>query len=311
FRDRHDLSRLIGRSEAIATVLEGVEAVYPIDIDVLLTGPSGSGKNVVARLIHDLSPRADRSFVEVSCTSIPENLVEAELFGTVPGAYTGAVQRSGLLREAHGGTLFLDEIGDLPLSQQGRLLRALESREVVPVGGARPTHIDVRVVAATHVDLEEAVDKKRFRGDLYSRLHAFPIRIPGLEERPEDIELLAEAFCTMAARQYKCQRPTISPGAVAALTTAEWPRQVRELRHVVESAVARVRSTKELTIEVRHLFPGSRAAPLTWQEHTREFQRNLLRRKLEQHGGDLNKVREELDLSRSYLYALLKAFDLP
>src|SRR5262245_56130162 len=230
---------LIGSSSALKKVTEAIAMVAPVDSAVLLVGETGTGKEVIARAIHDAGPRRHQRFVPVNCAAIPGGLLESELFGHERGAFTGAVSQTvGRFQAADRGTLFLDEVGDLPLELQPKLLRALQEQQVERLGsGGRVTTVDVRVVAATNQDLEEMVHQRAFRADLFYRLNVFPIRVPPLRERVEDIPLLTAHFVRRFAER---QGKTIDkvPGEVmASLKQYAWPGNVRELRNVIERAV--------------------------------------------------------------------------
>ncbi|MCS6920051.1 MAG: sigma-54 dependent transcriptional regulator [Fimbriimonadales bacterium] len=228
----------IGESPAIKQVLETVERVADARTTVLITGESGTGKELIARMLHERSPRASKPFVAVSCAAIPETLLEVELFGAVKGAYTGAdADRIGRFEAAHEGTLFLDEIGDIPPLIQVKLLRVLQEREIERLGSNTPIPIDVRLVAATNRNLEEAVEAGAFRSDLYYRLQVVHIHLPPLRERREDIPLLANHFLKKYAEENGRALRTISPEAMQLLQNACWRGNVRELENVMESAV--------------------------------------------------------------------------
>ncbi|HIE03646.1 MAG TPA: sigma-54-dependent Fis family transcriptional regulator, partial [Candidatus Latescibacteria bacterium] len=220
-----------GRSPAMRKVLELIDKVAPTDATVLVLGESGTGKELVARRIHHLSPRRDRPLVAVHCATFPENLLESELFGYERGAFTGATRRKvGHFEYADGGTIFLDEVGELPTSVQAKLLRFLQERQFTRIGGVEPVRVDVRVIAATNRDLEREVMEGRFREDLFYRLNVFPIELPPLRERREDIPLLVEHFL----RQRNRPPDVVSPEAMEALLTYDWPGNVRELENVIE-----------------------------------------------------------------------------
>jgi len=233
---------MIGDSESMRHVYEMAHMVARRETTVLVTGESGTGKDLVAQAIHLMSPRQKQPFVVINCAAIPEPLLEAELFGYVKGSFTGAVQsRIGRIHAAHGGTLFLDEIGDMPLSLQSKILRFLEQGEVQRIGGNDNLKVDVRVVAATNADLKDLVKQHLFREDLYYRLAIFPIKLPPLRERIEDIEKLAEAFL-----EKFCPGVTLSAEALAALRHHNWPGNVRELRNVLERSSIIVGGEREI-----------------------------------------------------------------
>src|SRR5262245_55070076 len=230
---------LIGNSVAFGEVIKAITIVAPVDTAVLLLGETGTGKEVIARAIHDAGPRRHQRFVAVNCAAIPVSLLESELFGHERGAFTGAVSQTvGRFQAADRGTLFLDEVGDLPLELQPKLLRALQERQVERLGsGGRATTVNVRVIAATNQDLEEMVHQRAFRADLYYRLNVFPIRVPPLRERVEDIPHLIEHFVhQFAERQGKCIKE-IPDSVFETLRRAAWPGNVRELQNVIERAV--------------------------------------------------------------------------
>lgn len=237
-REAHSPGIIAGQSNAYRDVLSQIALVAPADSTVLLIGETGTGKEVMARALHDQSRRARAPFVAVNCAALPESLVESELFGYEKGAFTGASTRKiGKFEMADRGTLFLDEIGDLPPAAQAKLLRVLQEREVQRVGGAKPVPVNVRLVAATNQDLEACMHEGRFRNDLYYRLSVFPIRLPPLRERCEDIPPLVEYFVQRFARQQHKMVPRLGPGVVQRLLAYHWPGNVRELQNVVERAV--------------------------------------------------------------------------
>jgi formate hydrogenlyase transcriptional activator len=229
---------IIGRSSGLRRVLEMVETVAWGDSTVLLLGETGTGKELIARAIHGHSPRRDRPFVKLNCAAIPTGLLESELFGHERGAFTGAIaQKIGRLELAHQGSLFLDEIGDIPLELQPKLLRVLQEREFERLGSNRTQKVDVRIVAATHRDLEGMILEKQFRSDLYYRVNVVPIHIPPLRERPEDIPLLVQHFVQQATRRMRKTIDTIPSETVDALIRYRWPGNIRELENVIERAV--------------------------------------------------------------------------
>jgi formate hydrogenlyase transcriptional activator len=234
----HHGAELIGASPALKEVVRQVEVVAPTDATVLLQGETGAGKECFARAVHQLSARRDRPFIAVNCAAIPAALLESELFGHERGAFTGALtQRRGRFELAHRGTLFLDEIGDLPLEVQPKPLRVLQEQEFERVGGIHTQRVDVRLVVATNRDLAQMVAAGQFRADLYYRLNVFPITVPPLRQRPEDIPLLVGHFMRRYARQLGKRIDTIPAETQAALTSYHWPGNVRELQNVIERAV--------------------------------------------------------------------------
>jgi len=234
---RYGFPRIIGESEALHRVVAETQRVAQTEATVLLLGESGTGKELFARAVHHLSKRRDQPFVAINCAAIPETLIENELFGHERGAFTGAGDRRlGKFELAAGGTVFLDEIGELPLAVQGKLLRVIEERAVDRIGGRGPVPVDVRVVAATNRDLRAAVDTGEFRGDLFFRLAVFPIEIPPLRERGEDVILLARQFAAQLGKELRGREATISDAGIAALRVHRWPGNVRELENAIERA---------------------------------------------------------------------------
>ncbi|WP_438032338.1 sigma 54-interacting transcriptional regulator [Sorangium sp. So ce204] len=319
---------IVGRSRALAEMLAQVAAAAPLDVAVLLTGASGTGKTQLARVIHESSPRAHGPFVELNCAALPEGLLESELFGALPGAHSTAARKiEGKVAAAERGTLFLDEIGELKPYGQAKLLQLLQSKEYYPLGGARPVRADVRVIAATNIDLKVAVQRKEFREDLLYRLQVLPIRLPSLTERREDVALLSEHFCAKTCKAHGFSRLQLSVDALCAVEAAEWSGNVRELGHAVEAAAIRAAAEGVAQIERRHLFPAAAGASrpekgavapvevgpyrgLTFQEATRRFQAALLRDALEENGWNVTEAAAKLDLARSHAYRLVRAFDL-
>lgn len=233
-----NLESIIGKSQAMQEVFENVRRVAPATANVLINGESGSGKELVARAIHNSGPRKNKPFVPVNCTAIPEQLLESELFGHVKGSFTGAVaDKKGLFEEANGGTLFLDEIGDLSAPLQAKLLRVLQDKQIRAVGDSKLRNVDVRILAATHRDLKTMVQEGNFREDLFYRLNVLPVRVPPLRERPQDIPLLVEAFIAKFAAQNNSRVAGVTPAAMTALMAHPWPGNVRELENIIERAV--------------------------------------------------------------------------
>jgi formate hydrogenlyase transcriptional activator len=237
-RQEREFEGIVGRTAALRQVLQLVETVAKGNSTVLLLGETGTGKELVARAIHNRSRRRDRNFVKLNCAAVPGGLFESELFGHERGAFTAAIsQKTGRLELADDGSLFLDEIGDIPLELQPKLLRVLQEREFERLGSTRTKRVDVRVIAATHRDLEEMILKGQFRSDLYYRLNVFPIFIPPLRQRLEDIPLLVQHFVEVAAQRMDKTIDTIPPGTMEALVEYRWPGNIRELENVIERAV--------------------------------------------------------------------------
>ena len=236
--ERKKVKGIIGKSTAIQNVFRAIEKVAATDATVFIHGESGTGKELVARAIHDLSPRKDQPFVGVNCAAIPGTLLESELFGHEKGAFTGAVKRKlGRFELAHGGTLFLDEIGDVPVDMQAKLLRAIQEKQIERVGGEATVDVDVRIISATHRDIKKMVQEGAFREDLLYRLHIIPVELPPLRDRPEDIPLLVEHFLAKLGPRTNQNIKELDAGCMAALRAYRWPGNVRELENVLEQAL--------------------------------------------------------------------------
>jgi formate hydrogenlyase transcriptional activator len=261
-RGEMDFEGIVGQSSALRHVLNLVETVAPSDSTVLMLGETGTGKELIARAIHDRSRRKDRTFVKVNCAAIPTGLLESELFGHERGAFTGAIsQKLGRLELADRGTLFLDEVGDIPIEIQPKLLRALQEREFERLGSTRTQKVDVRLVAATNRDLGKMIESREFRSDLYYRLNVFPIRIPPLRERPEDIPLLVRYFAQKYGRRMEKQIESIPAAAMKKLATWHWPGNIRELENFIERSVILTHGSA-LQVPVGELGSDDKAAPV-------------------------------------------------
>jgi two-component system nitrogen regulation response regulator NtrX len=311
---------ILGESEGIVRVREMIERVAPLDVRVLVTGPSGSGKELVARWIHLKSNRAKGPFVDVNCAAIPAELIESELFGHEKGAFTHAIkQHMGRFEEAHGGTLFLDEVGDMPLAAQAKVLRVIEEGKIRRVGGEKDIPVNVRLIAATNKDLPAEIEAGRFREDLYHRLSVVVIPIPPLRERVEDIPILAQAFLEEILLEYKLPPKIFTPAALEVFKRLPWPGNVRELRNAVERLV--IFSGNEITAEDVRSFvvPGSPSReksnteapslPLegkSLEAFLDEMEREYLLYHLRQHGFNVSKTAEALGMQRPNLHARMK-----
>ena len=258
-RTEHNFEEIVGNSPALLAVLEKVEQVAPTDSTVLICGETGTGKELIARAIHDRSMRKNRPLVKVNCSAISAGLVESELFGHVKGAFTGALdRRTGRFELADGGTIFLDEVGELPLETQVKLLRVLQEREFEPVGSSRPLRVNVRIIAATNRNLDEAVQTGRFRSDLYYRLNVFPLEVPPLRERPTDIPKLAKFFLSNCSKKLGKNIDGLTQSTIDRMLNYSWPGNIRELQNVVERAAV---LSKNRILELQHeLAPKTEVA---------------------------------------------------
>ncbi len=313
------LDQLIGRSPAMLRVLDRIRTVADREARVLITGESGTGKERVARAIHDISRRSDHAFVPLACAAIPATLLEDEIFGHERGAFTDAKERkAGRFERADGGTLFLDDIDDMPLDTQVKLLRTLQEGEVEPLGSSKPIQVDVRVIAASKVDLAEAVEDGEFREDLYYRLNVVPVDLPPLRERLEDIPLLANHF--LKRFEGDDHGFTILPEVMAELSAYRWPGNVRELENAVERALALVGSERILTRELllegalrrrRRAGDGEESGPLvTLREVVRETEARHIRRVLKASGGHRANAAKVLGISRKNLWEKMKDYGI-
>jgi two-component system response regulator AtoC len=315
---------IIGKSARMLEVYRLLEQAAALDITVLLGGETGTGKELAARAVHYHSARKERRFVPVNCGALPPDLVESELFGHARGAFTGAATaKAGLFEEADGGTIFLDEVGELPLATQVKLNRALQEREIRRVGDTAAVRVDVRVIAATHRDLRAEVAGGRFREDLFYRLHVFPVRLPALRERLEDVPLLAAHFLEKHARAFRRAVTGFEPDALGILAGYAWPGNVRELENAIERAVAVARGERiaaadlpaELSAADAAASPaGAALTTLPFREAVDEVRdrasREYLVALLREVGGNVTKAAERAGMERESLHRLLKRYGL-
>ena len=305
------VTELIAQSRAMRPVLDLIERVGPSEANILITGEHGTGKEVVARWLHAASPRASRPLVIVNAGGLSEGVFESELFGHVKGAFTDAkTDRVGYFELADTGTLFLDEIGNMPLSQQAKLLRVLQTGEFQRVGSSRTRRVDVRVISATNVDIHKEVAEGRFREDLLYRLNTVEIHLPPLRERREDIPLLANHFLAQQARRYGKQVTGFDADAMRALIAHPWPGNVRELEHTVERAVLLARG-EQVRVEDLGLRTRTPEGAVRLEEMPlAEAEKHLIRLALERYDGNVSRAAQALGLSRSALYRRLQQFGL-
>jgi two-component system, NtrC family, response regulator HydG len=309
---REHLGDLIGRSAPMQELFDTITLVADSSASVLIQGESGTGKELVAKTIHRLSGRRDMPFVVVDCSSVPETLLESELFGHVKGAFTGAVaNKPGLFEEADGGTIFLDEIADTTASFQAKLLRVLQEGEVKRVGGNKPVKVDARVISATNKDLAELVTNKQFRQDLYYRLAVLPLQLPPLRDRKDDIPLLIKRFVAQSCARHRQAVRQVSGDTLHALSAASWPGNVRELQHFIERAIVTTAgpyvTCKDMTIGSQDGTHGLRSAAREAASHT---ERARILSALKQTNGNRAKAAKLLEISRASLYNKLHAYKL-
>lgn len=301
---------LVGRSQALANVLKQVALVAPLDINVLLTGPTGSGKSLVAKVIHDSGPRCSGPFIELNCATLPPELLENELFGSARGGHSAAAKAPipGKVQAAEGGTLFLDEVAELPLESQAKLLQLLQTKQYFPLGNNQPVVANIRLISATNASLTEAVRAKRFREDLLYRLQVLPIELPSLSNRVEDLAVLCEQLLERTCSKNGFGRLGFSRGARLAIRHAEWPGNIRQLDNLLQAAAIRAVGDGAAEITRAHVFPEielEEPLMLNWNEATRKFQRQLLVDSLEECDWNVSEVARKLDLARSHIYNLI------
>lgn len=310
----HDYAEIIGKSQALKDVLNMVDRVAPLVSTVLITGASGTGKELIARAIHRKGPRAHKRFVPINCAAIPENLIESELFGHVKGSFTGATRdKSGLFKVADGGTIFLDEIVSVPLNLQVKLLRAIEQKEIMPVGSTTPQIVDVRIIAATNKNLANEVEQGNFREDLYYRLNVVGINIPPLKERIEDIPELTQFFIKRYNAQLNKQVQGVDKRVMQLFMEYEWKGNVRELENAIERAMI-LCDADTLTLEhFPHIFSkmdNGQGLDADLRSSVKRFEQDMIRRTLEMVEHDKNKAAKMLGLSLSSLYRKIAELDI-
>jgi DNA-binding NtrC family response regulator len=304
---------LVGTGAAMKKLVAQIERVAASETRVCILGETGTGKELVARAIHEKSPRHENAFVTLNCAAVPAELIESELFGHEKGAFTGAaVRHAGKFEQADGGTLFLDEIGDMPVAMQAKLLRVLEEGEVERVGGDKPIKVNVRVVVATHRNLEDLVQQNAFRRDLFHRVYVFPLLLPPLRERPEDFPALVEHFARQVAAQNGWKEKAFTEDAIAELRRYSWPGNIRELRNIVERLVLLATDDAISPADVRLVLPSSSSSASatsstsissgTLAERTESFEKEVMLAEIRRHNFHMTNVARALGLERSHLY---------
>ncbi len=310
---------MVGDSPALQTVRDLIAKVGPTSARVLITGDNGTGKELVARALHEASPRRDRPFVEVNCAAIPSELIESELFGHMKGSFTGAfADRAGKFEQADGGTLFLDEVGDMSLSAQSKLLRVLQEGVVTRIGGSKPIQVDVRVLAATNKDLDIEIADGRFREDLLYRLNVVPIDVPPLRERTEDIPALVAFFAEQLASSAGVPGRKFADDAVRRLRSRTWPGNIRELRNAVERALILASGKTITAADIDHLLPGpvavgdaaGESGSQTFETFKLEAEKQFLTQKLKEHDWNVSETARSLKMPRSNLYKKIERYKL-
>ena len=307
---------LIGQSPGMRNIYLLIAAVSENKSTVLVTGESGTGKELVARTIHRQAPWADRPFVAINCGAMSETLLDSQLFGHRRGAFTGAIaDHNGVFQTANGGTLFLDEISEIPLSLQVKFLRAIQEKEVTPLGSSRPVKVDVRIIAASNRDLEDAVRRGTFRDDLFYRLNVVPIHLPPLRERREDIPLLIEHFVSTFSTEYKVEPKKIAPEAMEKLNAYPWPGNIRELQNMIERMFALSRSSEITLSDLPGLIAGFEEKPLQFHDRAElptleEMERSLIFAALQKSHGNKNEAARLLAIDRQRLYRKIEKYGL-
>jgi DNA-binding NtrC family response regulator len=317
---------ILGESAAIQRIKDTIDRVAPTEARVLITGANGSGKELVARWLHEKSNRSGSVLVEVNCAAIPSELIESELFGHEKGSFTSAIkQRIGKFEQASGGTLFLDEIGDMSLSAQAKVLRALQENKVTRVGGEKEIEVDVRVIAATNKDLQKEIEAGNFRMDLYHRLSVILIHVPHLTERKEDIPMIAQNFCEEICKDYGMHVKKITDAGMEALQALEWTGNIRELRNMIERLIIlsdQVITDRDVKAYANPASLSSRSENSTntnatnfdqftnFQEYKDFTERDYIKFKLEKNNWNVSKTADDIDIQRSHLYSKIEKYRL-
>jgi DNA-binding NtrC family response regulator len=309
---------ILGESEAINRINDTIDRVAPTDARVLITGANGSGKELVARWLHEKSSRQNAPLIEVNCAAIPSELIESELFGHEKGSFTSAVkQRIGKFEQADNGTLFLDEIGDMSLSAQAKVLRALQENKITRVGGEKEINVNVRVISATNKDLLKEIELGNFRMDLFHRLSVILIHVPPLQERRSDIPIIAQKFCAEICEEYGMPEKKITPDAMNTLISFPWTGNIRELRNMIERLI--ILSEKTITQKdvityanpgVQKPFNGEFDNYTSFQEYKDHTERDFIKYKLEKNAWNVSKTADEIEIQRSHLYSKIEKFGL-
>ncbi|MHB1688620.1 MAG: sigma-54-dependent transcriptional regulator [Ignavibacteriaceae bacterium] len=310
--------KILGKSKAITGILEIIDKVAPIDTRVLITGENGTGKELVARAIHNKSLRKDKPFIEVNCAAIPNELIESELFGHEKGSFTGAIQqRIGKFELANKGTIFLDEIGDMSLQAQAKVLRAIEDSKIERVGGTRKIEVDVRILAATNKNLKEEIEKGNFREDLFHRLNVIPILIPPLKDRIEDIPVLISHFIGEIIEKHKKPKVIFEDDAVKFLQGITWTGNVREIRNAVERIIIMIDKKSISKKDIEFLFPTGKTSlgdiidgSNSFQEFKEKAERAFIIKQLNANDWNISKTAEILEIQRSHLYNKMKKYGI-
>jgi DNA-binding NtrC family response regulator len=310
--------KILGKSKAIKNILQLIEKVAPLETRVLITGENGTGKELVARAIHKMSERKDKSFIEVNCAAIPNELIESELFGHEKGSFTGAVQqRIGKFELANKGIIFLDEIGDMSLQAQAKVLRAIEDGKIERVGGGKKIDVDVRLIAATNKNLQEEIQKENFREDLFHRLNVIPIHVPPLRERAEDIPILVEHFSNDITSKHKKRPTNFTEDALRILQNQQWSGNVRELRNIVERIIIIIDKPEITAKDIDFLFMETSSSldslidtSNSFQEFKERAEKAFILKQLHENDWNISKTAEVLDIQRSHLYNKMKKYEI-